>query len=136
LLGTRHDRCSRMEDEGNYMTNIDWLSGIGLSGLPGTLCSHRPFEKLCFDCVMDQVPGRVKVQKESGLQWDQGHQRGQQWRESGWCCYCSMLKRLQHKWCSHETQGHPLIWAHVRLSIGGWKGGSVRQGGWRYVKGS
>jgi hypothetical protein len=30
-----------MEDDRNYMTNIDWLGGIGLWELLETLCSCR-----------------------------------------------------------------------------------------------
>ncbi len=72
-LGTRHDsRCGRMEDDGNYMTNIDWLGGIGLWELMETLCSCRLVdiyiyineqlfvEKLCFGSVVGQVPGWVE----------------------------------------------------------------------------
>jgi hypothetical protein len=52
LLGTRHGRCGRMDDEGNDVTSIDHLGGIGLWKLPGTLCSRRLAEKLCCESVM------------------------------------------------------------------------------------
>jgi hypothetical protein len=57
------------------MTNIDQLGGIGLWELLETLSSCRLVEKLHFE--MGQVPGQVKGQRESSMQWGQGHQRGQ-----------------------------------------------------------
>jgi hypothetical protein len=51
-----------MEDEGNDMTNINWLSGIGLWELLETLCSHRLVEKLRCESVMGQAPVGSKAE--------------------------------------------------------------------------